>query len=78
MDELLGKHWSCFDMDCDGSTTPGVSYLKENKSCCVFNERVTFYEHKSLLALELNVTSLNMATPARVTIIRLVIHHMEL
>ena len=67
MDELLVRHWSCFDMACDGSTTPGVSFLKENKSCCVFNERVTFYEHKSLLALGLNETSLNMATLARVS-----------
>ena len=61
MDELLVSHWSRFDMSCDGSTMPGVLFLKENQSCCVFNERVTFYEHNSfrehdtLLAVELQV-----------------------
>ena len=35
-------------MACDGSTTPGVSYLKENQSCWVFNARVTFYEQNSI------------------------------
>ena len=54
-ERILFCHWSCFDMACDGSTLPGVTFLKENKSCRVFSERITFYEHNSLLALELHV-----------------------